>query len=402
MSRASQNSNRKRSGQRVSWRGCPLVLACLLMLAPGARADPVAGRLALVLGESAYTNLPPVPGCTVSSQGIAERLRQLGFDVTGRADASNGVAGAALIDVASRAGGTPDATVVVYFCGYAVAFEDRVFLLPVSAVLDRASDALTQGVPAQSLLDLAGRNTRASLIVLDTYDAPGASPGANAALAALIQARTPSAGHFVVAATETAIGPTATPLAQALSAGLAEPPVDAGALVTGLKRTLAGGGISLAVAGDSGGGPTLLAPPIVAPPHNPPGLETQAPAVEPKPPPLPSVAPAPQSVAPAPQAAPAAPATAAPTAAAPAPAAPEIVLPEEEQYTVADRRRVQAALRQLGYYDGTVDGVIGPETRAAIRRYQHELGAPMTGRLSAAQATRLVAGAAQGSDQGGR
>ena len=36
--------------------------------------------------------------------------------------------------------------------------------------------------------------------------------------------------------------------------------------------------------------------------------------------------------------------------------------------------------------------MFGPDTRAAIRRYQHELGADMTGRLTAAQATRLVGG----------
>ena len=60
------------------------------------------------------------------------------------------------------------------------------------------------------------------------------------------------------------------------------------------------------------------------------------------------------------------------------------------QMTDADRRRVQTALVRLGYYDGQVDGIFGPDTRAAIRRYQHELGAAMTGRLTAEQATRLV------------
>ncbi len=55
-----------------------------------------------------------------------------------------------------------------------------------------------------------------------------------------------------------------------------------------------------------------------------------------------------------------------------------------------DRRLVQQLLGKLGYYNGQVDGLFGPDTRAAIRRYQHELGAPMTGRLSAEQATKLV------------
>lgn len=71
-------------------------------------------------------------------------------------------------------------------------------------------------------------------------------------------------------------------------------------------------------------------------------------------------------------------------------------MPAEDQYDATDRRRVQAALRQLGYYDGTVDGQFGPETRAAIRRYQHELHAPMTGQLTPEQATRLVAGLGEG------
>ena len=56
----------------------------------------------------------------------------------------------------------------------------------------------------------------------------------------------------------------------------------------------------------------------------------------------------------------------------------------------SDRRDVQTALARLGYYDGRIDGVIGPDTRAAIRRWQHEIGASMTGMLSGAQATRLV------------
>jgi peptidoglycan hydrolase-like protein with peptidoglycan-binding domain len=65
-------------------------------------------------------------------------------------------------------------------------------------------------------------------------------------------------------------------------------------------------------------------------------------------------------------------------------------LSDEAQMTEVDRRQVQEALLRFGYYDGKVDGVFGAETRAAMRRYQHELGADMTGRLTAAQASRLV------------
>jgi len=79
-------------------------------------------------------------------------------------------------------------------------------------------------------------------------------------------------------------------------------------------------------------------------------------------------------------------------AAAPAPPGPQAALRSDEQMTDVDRRRIQTALARLGYYDGKIDGIFGPESRAAIRRYQHELGAEMTGRLNATQASRLIAG----------
>ncbi len=58
--------------------------------------------------------------------------------------------------------------------------------------------------------------------------------------------------------------------------------------------------------------------------------------------------------------------------------------------TVGERRRVQEALARLGYYAGEIDGLFGPETRAAIRRFQHEIGVEMTGVITGAQAARLL------------
>lgn len=59
--------------------------------------------------------------------------------------------------------------------------------------------------------------------------------------------------------------------------------------------------------------------------------------------------------------------------------------------TVGERRGVQEALTRVGYYAGGIDGIFRPETRAAIRRFQHELGVEMTGVITGAQAARLFA-----------
>jgi hypothetical protein len=59
-------------------------------------------------------------------------------------------------------------------------------------------------------------------------------------------------------------------------------------------------------------------------------------------------------------------------------------------FGASDLRRTQLALQKLGYYGGKVDGVAGADTLAAIRRFQHELRAEMSGRLTPDQLERLL------------
>jgi peptidoglycan hydrolase-like protein with peptidoglycan-binding domain len=51
--------------------------------------------------------------------------------------------------------------------------------------------------------------------------------------------------------------------------------------------------------------------------------------------------------------------------------------------------KTQEALKEKGYYDGPVDGLIGPKTRAGLRRYQEEQGLNADGRLTRETAERL-------------
>jgi hypothetical protein len=44
-------------------------------------------------------------------------------------------------------------------------------------------------------------------------------------------------------------------------------------------------------------------------------------------------------------------------------------------------RAVQAALAWRGFYSGRIDGVLGPETRRAIRSFQEQQGLPVTGQI---------------------
>lgn len=51
--------------------------------------------------------------------------------------------------------------------------------------------------------------------------------------------------------------------------------------------------------------------------------------------------------------------------------------------------RVQAALMRLGYFNGDIDGLLGPETRASITKYQKDKSLKTTGRMDIDTLTAL-------------
>ena len=58
---------------------------------------------------------------------------------------------------------------------------------------------------------------------------------------------------------------------------------------------------------------------------------------------------------------------------------------DQSQYDTSSRlSEVQSALAREGYYDGTIDGRLGPGTQKALRRYQRDHGLPVTGVVSRA------------------
>jgi hypothetical protein len=323
--------------------------AALLLASPTLHAAPA--REALVIGNGTYSALAPLPACLLSAHAVAAALRALDFHVVEREDVSSGGADAAIGEFAAQVAAAPGAAAFIYSCGYATSFNDRPFLAPVSARIARAADVLAQGILAKSLIDVLARGGAGpSVVAFDVVPMPEAPAALH--LDALAQASLPD-GLGLIATSQAKPPDAPTPLAASRVANLKGPEVQVAALLNGVQQQV-GANRSVTLA--------AFRPPVA------PGYLAGAP---PPPPPAPS-----------------------PSATTPAPAVagPAAALPADEQLTDSDRRRVQIALVRLGYYDGRIDGVFGPDSRAAIRRYQHELGADMTGRLTAAQATRLVGG----------
>ena len=343
------------------------VLACLLLASlPARAAEPP--RLALVIGNGAYRALPPLPSCSASARIVAATLQRAGFTVREQPDESNGRLGAAISDFADALAAAPGAVAVFYYCGYAAGFNGRVFLLPTPATLERPTDALTQGIVARlPVRAVTGAPVRAGLILMDAVMVPGAA--APIPFGTLLDGGGADAVGFVgvQAAGSAPQGPTT--LAVALSAALAQQPAELKAIVQTLRGAFAGPQAATIVVQEPAT-PVLLAgdAPAVAAAPPPPSTPTPAPTPPPPtppPPPAPVAAPAPLAL--------------------PVPAETPAWTP-----SIGELRRGQLALQRLGYFRGSIDGVLGPLMVAAIKRYQSENRMEPTGRLTEEQFGQLL------------
>jgi hypothetical protein len=62
-------------------------------------------------------------------------------------------------------------------------------------------------------------------------------------------------------------------------------------------------------------------------------------------------------------------------------------------------KTLQQQLGQLNYYEGPVDGIMGPQTTAAITDLQRQAGLPQTGTMTPATQTALARYLAHGNNQ---
>ncbi|WP_138464463.1 peptidoglycan-binding domain-containing protein [Poseidonocella sp. HB161398] len=304
--------------------GAAALLAALLCGPPLRPAAAAPGSpAALVLAQSGYWYLPDRPECAAAAAATAEALGRAGFEVELLQDSTHGEVSAALMRfrTARAEGNRPG---MVYFCGYGTVFDGRSFLLPVSARMNRMTDAVSEGIPAPALRELPG----SGLVLLDL--APLRDGDAESLLGLAQGTPLPRTGSIA------AHGADPAPLAAALPATLAAAAPEM-AVATMIAR------LSLEI---------------------PPGPKAQAASL-------------PQEretqLAPPPQPGPAAP----PAAEAAAPVPPQAAA----ALTRADRRMIQLSLQRLGYYSGPIDGLFGPASISAIRMYQGESGSRRSGDL---------------------
>ena len=321
-----------------------------LLLAVGLFAVPTAaqtaGRVALVVGNSAYAAIATLPNPGNDAADMAAALRRLDFDVTTALNADRGELNDALRAFTRQSAGADVS--LVFYAGHGIEMDGVNYLVPVDARLERDTDVRFEAVELDYVL-AATVGAALRVVILDACrDNP---------LARSMQrtgaSRSVSRGSFgnldesllgdeTLVAYAAAAGTTAadgtgrnSPYTSALLANL-EQPLEIGLLFREVRAQ-----VLEATAGEQR-------------PHEYASLLEEHYLR---------------------------------AATGLAPRAAELALGLDR----SRRRRIQQGLASAGFSPGPADGMFGPATRAAIRRWQASRGAEATGYLDTAGAQALGA-----------
>jgi hypothetical protein len=139
------------------------IVAFAIMAAASASAD--GKRVALVIGNSAYRNVPALPNPPNDAGDLAAALNRLGFAVTLITDASFDEMRRSLIALGRDAAGADMAA--VYFAGHGMEISGENWLVPVDAELKKDTDALNEAISLRSVMLQVSNTTSLGLIILD-------------------------------------------------------------------------------------------------------------------------------------------------------------------------------------------------------------------------------------------
>jgi len=140
-------------------------LAGLAVLACGLSPAVAEKRVALVIGNSAYQHTAPLKNPSNDATDIAEKLRQLGFEVIDGTDLSKGDMEQRIRTFADKLVGADVG--LFFYAGHGLQVDGRNFLAPVDAKLKSDTDLDFEAVELNLVLKQLERNSRVSIVFLD-------------------------------------------------------------------------------------------------------------------------------------------------------------------------------------------------------------------------------------------
>jgi hypothetical protein len=210
-------------------------IAVFLVSGNAAFADK---RVAFVVGNAAYKNVPQLPNPAIDSKAMARVLRNVGFDVVEGSNLTRDAMTAKLLEFGKKSEGADVA--VFFYAGHGIAVNGINYLLPIDADLKSEIDVkLGAAINVDITLDQTMGDAKVKLVFLDACrDNPFAAKIRSAKATRSVNVQTGLAemksGEGTLIAFATGPGQTAldgeagtnSPFTRALIANIAEPGVE--------------------------------------------------------------------------------------------------------------------------------------------------------------------------------
>jgi uncharacterized caspase-like protein len=126
---------------------------------------PSSRRVALVIGNGAYTSVDRLKNPANDASAVAGALTRLGFDVDERHDLGVVPMQRVLRDFEDKAEGAEWA--LVYYAGHGLEQNGKNWLIPVDAELTRATDLPDEAIPVERVLDRLSGGRKLRMVILD-------------------------------------------------------------------------------------------------------------------------------------------------------------------------------------------------------------------------------------------
>jgi hypothetical protein len=205
-------------------------LLALLLLSPSPIAAQVAGKkVALVIGNGDYTDMPELKNPVSDATDVAAVLKSLGFEVTGLYNANRRQIDKAITAFRQSLAQDRQSEGFFYYAGHGVQAKGANYLIPVGADISSEADLDDEAVGLQRILgNIEEAGNRVNIVVLDACrnnPLPAEARSAERGLAVVASAPPESIVLFSTAANETALDGEGrnSPFAKALLDHLADP-----------------------------------------------------------------------------------------------------------------------------------------------------------------------------------
>lgn len=143
-----------------------LPLLLVLLVHPALADSRAKDRVALVFGMANYQNVTALKNTINDAGALADTLKEIGFHVDVRMDATRDEALAALKDFAFEAE-TADIA-LIYYAGHGVSVQGTTFLIPVDAKVRQAKDIVSASVTMDQMLAAVDGARKMSIVILDS------------------------------------------------------------------------------------------------------------------------------------------------------------------------------------------------------------------------------------------